>query len=68
MGTVVKKLNITRAPGYLYFINKDGDVARFKRGTKTKSVVKKTSLKKEKGFLYFLDGNGNISRTKMKRR
>ena len=68
MATVVKVLNIKRMPGYLYFINKAGDVARVKQGSKVKSVVKKTNITREKGFLYFLNKDGNIGRAKMKRR
>lgn len=67
MATVVKVLNVKRMPGYLYFINTDGDVARVKKGSKNKSVVKKTTVKREKGYLYYLNKDGNIARSKMKR-
>lgn len=68
MATVVKKTKVTREKGYLYFIDKSGDISRFKRGSKTKSKVKKVGLTREKGFLYFLDKEGNISKSKMKRK
>lgn len=67
--TKVKKLGITRAPGYIYFIDSDGDVSRSKRGVKnSKSKVRRTNIIRQKGFLYFLDGNGDVSRSKMKKR
>ena len=68
MASVVRKLGIKRKPGYLYFINTDGNVARVKKGSKRKEEVKKTTITREKGFLYFLDKNGDISRARMKRR
>ena len=67
MATVVKVLNVKRVSGYLYHINKDGDVARYNRKTKKKNVVRKSGITKQKGYLYFLDGNGNVARAKMKR-
>ena len=68
MVTLVKKLGIKRAPSYLYFIDKDGNVARINKGSKRKETVKKTNVKREKGFLFFLDKNGDISKSRMKRR
>lgn len=63
--TKIKKLG-----GYLYFVDKKGDISRAKmaRGT-TKGgkseKVRKIGLKKEKGYLYYLDKRGDISRAKM---
>ena len=72
MAEKVAKLGVKREDGYLYFIDKDGDVSRSvmarggKKGGKT-SKVAKAGVKKESGFLYFLDKNGDISRAKMSR-
>ena len=44
----VAKVGIKREAGYLYYIDKDGDVARAKmvRGGKKKKVAKKKAVKK----------------------
>jgi len=67
MGTVIKKTNIKRSPGWLYFIDSQGDVSRTRqRGAGKKEKVKKTGIKKTKGFIYYLDSVGNIARAKKK--
>lgn len=75
MGSVIAKTNVKREDGYLYFINKNGDVARVKmaRGGKKKGakgkqeVVAKANVKKQKGFLYYVDKKGNVCQAKMAR-
>ena len=74
IGKVVAKAGVKRASGYLYFIDKKGNVARVKmaRGGKKKGksvveVVAKTGVKKEKGFLYYLDKKGDVAAAKMAR-
>ncbi|MEW6042391.1 MAG: hypothetical protein AB1633_12810 [Elusimicrobiota bacterium] len=73
MATKVAKLGVKREEGYLYFIDKKGDVSRAKmrRGKKggkgAPQKVAKAGVKKEKGFLYFLDKQGDISKAKMAR-
>jgi hypothetical protein len=69
----VAKTSVTRAKGFLYFIDKAGDVSRAKtaRGGKGRGrpeKVKKIGVKKEKGFLYYLDKQGDVARAKMVRR
>lgn len=73
MAEVVAKVGVKRQDGYLYYIDKKGDVSRVKmaRGGKKggkPEVVAKVGVKKEKGYLYFLDKKGNVSRAKMVRR
>ncbi len=73
MAQKVEKTGVKREEGYLYFIDKQGDVSRAKmaRGGKKggkPEKVKKVGLKKEKGYLYFLDKQGDVSRAKMARR
>lgn len=73
MAQKVEKVGVKRADGFLYFIDKQGDVSRAKmaRGGKKggkPEKVHKVGLKKEKGFLYFLDKQGDVSRAKMARR
>ncbi len=70
MAEKVQKLGVKREEGFLYFIDKDGDVSKTpmarggKKGGKAKKVVK-AGVKKEKGYLYFLDKKGDISKAKM---
>jgi hypothetical protein len=73
MAQKVTKAGIKREDGFLYFIDKQGDIARAKmaRGGKKGGKIEKVSkvgIKKEKGFLYFLDKQGDVSRAKMVRR
>lgn len=69
----VAKAGVKRATGYLYFIDKQGDISRAKmaRGGKKggrPEKVMKLGINKAKGFLYFLDKKGDVSRAKMVRR
>jgi len=77
MAQKIAKTAVKREQGYLYFVDKQGDVsraamARGGRGSKKKGggakKVAKAGVKKEKGFLYFVDKQGDISRAKMVRR
>ncbi|KPK98614.1 MAG: hypothetical protein AMJ95_03075 [Omnitrophica WOR_2 bacterium SM23_72] len=56
------KLGIKRKKGYLYYIDKRGDVscAKMARG-------KKKGGSPKEGYLYFLDKRGDVSCAKMKR-
>jgi hypothetical protein len=73
MAEKVTKVGIKRESGYLYFIDKNGNVARSvmargrKKGTAKQEVVSKTGVKRESGYLYFIDKQGDISRTIMAR-
>ena len=70
MAEKVAKAGVKREDGFLYYIDKHGDVARAKmarggkKGGKPEKVAK-VGVKKESGFLYFLDKKGDISRAKM---
>ena len=74
MAEVVAKVGVRKAAGYLYFVDKRGNVARAKmsragrkKGKAKVEVVAKAGVKKQKGFLYFIDGKGNVARAKMAR-
>lgn len=68
----VAKVGVKKEKGFLYFVDKNGDVSCAqmargnKKGGKAKKVVK-VGIKKEKGFLYFIDKNGDISCAQMVR-
>lgn len=70
----VAKAGVKREDGYLYFVDKGGNIARAKmsrgkkKGRSKQEVVAKTGVSKEKGYLYFVDKQGDVSRAKMVRR
>lgn len=68
MAEKVKHLGLERDyKQYLYFVNKDGNVARKKKsGDGAEEVVAETNLKRDKGFLYFLDKDGDLARAARK--
>jgi len=66
------KVGVKREKGYLYYIDKQGDVscAKMARGTKkggSPKKVAKCGIKRKVGYLYFLDKKGDVSCAKMKR-
>ena len=74
MAEVVAKVGVKKEKGYLYFIDKNGNVARAKmsragrkKGKSKKQVVAKVGVKKVSGYLYFIDKKGNVARAKMAR-
>ncbi|MDD9953435.1 MAG: hypothetical protein OXR66_03800 [Candidatus Woesearchaeota archaeon] len=72
MAKKVAKVGVKKEGGYLYFVDKQGDVSRAKmarggkKGGKPEKVAK-AGVKKEKGYLYFVDKDGDISNAKMAR-
>lgn len=74
MAEKVAKVGVRKQVGYLYFVDKRGNVARAKmsRGGRKKGrakveVVAKAGVKKKSGYLYFIDKSGDISCAKMSR-
>jgi len=73
MATKVAKVGVKKEKGYLYFIDKKGNVARAKmargkkKGKAKIQVVAKAGVKKKPGFLYFIDKQGDVSCAKMVR-
>lgn len=72
MAQKVCKCGIKRQKGYLYYVDKRGNVsmAKMARGKKkggSPKVVVKCCIKKKKGYLYFIDKKGDISMAKMAR-
>ena len=72
MAEKVAKVGVKKQSGYLYFVDKQGDVSRAKmaragkKGGKVEKVAK-VGVKKASGYLYFIDKSGDISRAKMVR-
>ena len=72
MATKVAKVGVKKEKGYLYFVDKHGDVscAKMARGAKKGGSAKKVAkvgIKKQGGYLYFIDKHGDISSAKMVR-
>jgi len=72
MAQKVMKLGLKRKPGYLYYIDKKGDVscAKMARGKKkggSPQKVAQCGIEKKPGYLYFIDKDGDVSCAKMKR-
>ena len=68
----VAKVGVKKEKGYLYFVDKNGDVscAKMARGNKKGGSAKKVAkvgVKKQAGFLYFIDKQGDISCAQMVR-
>ncbi len=72
MAEKVAKVGVKRAEGYLYYVDRNGDISRAKmarggkKGGKPEKVAK-CGVKKAAGYLYFVDKQGDISRAKMRR-
>ena len=72
MADKVKKVGIKKEKGYLYYLDKNGDVSRSKmaRGNHkggNAEVVASAGVTREKGFLYYIDKDGDVSRSPMAR-
>lgn len=72
MAEKIAKLGVKREKGFLYYIDKQGDVscAKMARGAKkggSPKKVAKCGIKRKEGYLYFLDKQGDVSAAKMKR-
>ncbi|MFH1201935.1 MAG: hypothetical protein V1674_03475 [Candidatus Omnitrophota bacterium] len=72
MAKKLMKVGIKRQKGFLYYVDKQGDVscAKMARGKKkggSPKKVAKCGIKRAKGYLYFIDKKGDISCAKMKR-
>lgn len=74
MAEKVAKVGVKKESGYLYFVDKQGDVSRAqmargggKKGKAKAEKVSKANVKKESGYLYFVDKDGDVSRAKMAR-
>ena len=74
MAEKVEEVGVDKESGYLYFVDKKGDVSRVEmaRGggdhdDKDHEKVARADVDKESGYLYFVDKQGDISRAEMAR-
>lgn len=70
----VARAGVKREKGYLYYIDKNGNIARVKmarggaKGQKSKpEVVKVLNLKRQADYLFYIDKDGDVSSVKMAR-
>ena len=68
----VQEVGVKKEKGFLYFVDKQGDVgrARMARSGQPKGKAEKVAsagVKKEPGYLYFITKTGDIGRSKMQR-
>src|SRR5262249_57816093 len=75
MAMKIAETGVRRESGYLYYLDKQGDVSRVVmargggRHARTRpEKVARAGVKREDGFLYFIDKSGDVCRTKMARR
>jgi hypothetical protein len=74
MSSKVAKLGIKKESGWLYYLDKKGNISRAKMGRGRKpskvkpQVVAKVGVKRQKGFLYFVDKLGDLAAAKMSRK
>ncbi|MFH1590050.1 MAG: hypothetical protein ABIB43_05785 [archaeon] len=69
----VAQAGISKDPGFMYFLDRDGDVSRthYSRGNRHRGgneKVKCLDIKREPGYLYFIDKEGDVARTKIRRK
>ena len=72
MAEKVKNTGVTKQSGYLYYLDKNGNVSRTKmaRGANkggSPEVVANAGVRRESGWLYFIDKDGDVYRAKMAR-
>ena len=72
MAEKVKTCNIDKEKGYLYYLDKNGNVSRSRMARGTDSggdaeVVMETNIDRESGYLYFIDKDGDVARAEMAR-
>ncbi len=74
MAEKVTKVGVKKESGWLYFVDKKGNVSRAKmargggkKGKQKCEDVPKVGVKKTSGYLYIVDKKGDVSRAKMDR-
>ena len=72
MAEVVKETGVKKESGYLYYLDKQGDVSRSQmaragKGGGYAEKVANAGVTRESGFLYFFDKNGHVARSPMAR-
>ena len=70
-GKKISKVGVKRESGYLYFVDRNGDVSRApmkksgKKGGKQK--VASAGVRKRPGYMYYIDRDGDVCEVMMSR-
>jgi len=72
MGQKVAKVGVKKEKGFLYYLDKKGNVSRAKMARAGKKggkpeMVAKAGVTRAAGYLYFIDKQGDVARAKMAR-
>ena len=72
MAEVVANTGVQKASGYLYYLDKNGNVSRSKmaragKGGGNAEKVADAGVTRESGYLYYIDKNGDVARSPMAR-
>ena len=72
MADKVRNTGVKKESGFLYYLDKNGNVSRTKMARGATSggnceVVVNAGVMREAGWLYYIDKDGDVSRTKMAR-
>ena len=72
MAEKVKNTGVSKEKGYLYYLDKEGDVSRSQmaragKGGGNAEKVSTAGVTRESGSLYFVDKNGDVARSPMAR-
>ena len=72
MAEVVAKPGVQKESGYLYYLDKNGNVSRSKmaragKGGGNAEKVADAGVTRESGYLYYIDKNGDVARSPMAR-
>ena len=66
MNQVVARTGVKKESGYLYFMDRDGDVARSPLGDDEKrEKVARAGVQRESGWIYYVNKDGDIARQSM---
>jgi hypothetical protein len=61
------RVGVAREPGFVYFVDSDGDVARAALGATRLGVPRKVvrlGVARDPAYLYFIDSDGDVARVK----
>ena len=72
MAEKVSRTGVSKEKGFLYYLDKNGNVSRSKmaRGASkggNAEVVANAGVTRETGWLYYIDKDGDVARSKMAR-
>lgn len=70
MAEKIKECKIEKEHGFLYYLDRNGNISRSKINRKMiiqqlPEIILELNIKRKRGYLYFIDKEGDISRIKM---